>query len=92
MSLNRCFITWRQNRNKIENDFVHASIVDRCRAALLGELKNMPQGITIAQFRDLIQGNRKMCLLLLSRFDNEEIIIREGDVRLITDKGREYAG
>jgi selenocysteine-specific elongation factor len=76
----------------VEGNFIHASIVDSCRKKLLDKLVLAPQGLTVAAFRDLVDGNRKICLLLYTLFDGEKIIERSGDVRVITDKGKSIAG
>jgi len=75
----------------VEGTFLHASIVDKCRSLLLAELSSRPDGLTVARFRDLVQGNRKICLLLYALFDSEGITERRGDVRVLTEKGRERA-
>ena len=72
----------------VEGQYLHHSIVDKCRTLLLNALIKEPKGITVAQFRDLVSGNRKICLLLYALFDSEGITERQGDVRVITDKGR----
>jgi selenocysteine-specific elongation factor len=72
----------------IEGQFLHCSIVDTCRKLLLHELHNRPHGLTVAQFRDLVSGNRKICLLLYALFDSEGIIERKEDVRVMTEKGK----
>lgn len=74
--------------HRIEDSFVHSSIVDFCRDKLLISLKSNSNGITVAGFRDLVKGNRKICLLLLNHFDTEGITIRGGDFRKITEKGK----
>jgi selenocysteine-specific elongation factor len=71
-----------------EDSYLHASIVDSCRAALLQALSHAPGGMTVAQFRDLVKGNRKICLILLSIYDAEGSTERRGDVRVITERGR----
>ena len=58
----------------------------------MNKLKAMPEGITVAQFRDLVQGNRKTCVPLLELFDAQGITKRQGDVRVITEKGRSMTG
>lgn len=73
----------------IENNYLHASIVDGCRKKLLSALEIKPNGMTVAEFRDLVGGNRKICLLLLARYDAESITRRVDDFRVITDYGRE---
>ncbi|MFH1777478.1 MAG: selenocysteine-specific translation elongation factor [Candidatus Omnitrophota bacterium] len=84
------YLASRAKIYEIEGNFIHASVVDACRAKLLNSLKDKSGGITVAQFRDIIKGNRKMCLLLLGQYDAEEIIVRQGDVRVLTEKGAGY--
>jgi selenocysteine-specific elongation factor len=74
-----------------EGSYIHGDIVVRCRRALMDKLKAVPEGITVAQFRDLVEGNRKICIALLTMFDAEGITERQGDVRVITEKGRTLA-
>jgi hypothetical protein len=40
-------------------------------------------GITVAEFRDLVGGNRKICLLLLAQYDSERVTKRDGDFRFL---------
>jgi len=68
---------------KTGEDFIHASVVDNCREKLIKKLSGNNQGITVAQFRDLVKGNRKICLLLLAQFDAENLTKREGDLRFL---------
>lgn len=70
----------------IEGNFIHSTIVDKCRAAIINFLRNDKNGITVAVFRDLIRGNRKICLLLLAQFDTEGTTIRKGDYRFLSSK------
>ena len=73
---------------QVEGQYLHASVVDKCRSLLLAALVKEPGGLTVAQFRNLVSGNRKICLILYALFDSEGITERQGDVRVITDKGR----
>ncbi len=73
----------------IEDNYLHASAVDGCRQALLGELARLGGGMTVAQFRDLVRGNRRICLLMLAIYDSEGVTRREGDLRVLTGRGRE---
>lgn len=73
----------------VEGQHLHRSVVDECRKKLLDELRRRPDGLTVARFRDLVSGNRKICLLLYALFDSEGITERKGDVRVITEKGKE---
>jgi selenocysteine-specific elongation factor len=72
----------------VEGQYLHASIVDKSRTIMLSALVKDAKGLTVAQFRDLVSGNRKICLLLYALFDGEGITERQGDVRVITDKGK----
>lgn len=67
---------------RIDQDYLHASIVDRCRAKLQQALASNPEGLTVAEFRDLVGGNRKICLLMFAQFDNEGTTRRDGDRRV----------
>ena len=73
---------------RIESDYLHAEIVNKIRLKLLKALAETPKGLTVAQFRDLVADNRKICLRLFSLYDIEGITIRRGDVRFITEKGK----
>jgi selenocysteine-specific elongation factor len=66
---------------KIQNTNLHKSIVDPCRNKLSAFLKRNEDGITVAGFRDLVNGNRKICLLLFALFDDEGLTYRDGDYR-----------
>ncbi len=70
----------------IEGNYIHASTVDVCRKKLIDHLKSNPDGITVAEFRDLIGGNRKICLLLLGKYDAEGITVRMSDKRVLVNK------
>ena len=71
----------------IDDNYIHRDLINDIRGILLNYLKEHPEGITVAQFRDLINGNRKICLLLLTQFDKEGITNRQEDLRFITEKG-----
>ncbi|MCP4605971.1 MAG: selenocysteine-specific translation elongation factor [Proteobacteria bacterium] len=74
----------------IDGEYLHGSHVDRSRELLVNALVNKPDGLTVAQFRDLVSGNRKICLLLYKIFDSEGIISRKDDVRILTKKGEAF--
>jgi len=71
-----------------KGEYLHALIINPIRQKLLNYLKNNNEGITVAEFRDLINANRKICLLLLNIFDSEGITTRIEDKRYITEKGK----
>jgi hypothetical protein len=72
----------------IQNAYLPAELVNAYRLKLLNALSQKPEGLGVAQFRDLIGANRKLCVALLETYDGEGIIVRAGDQRLITEKGR----
>jgi selenocysteine-specific elongation factor len=73
---------------RIKDEYIHASIVDNCREKLKAELAGREKGITVAEFRDLVGGNRKICLLLLllAQYDSEMLTKRVGDLRILVKK------
>jgi hypothetical protein len=73
----------------IDGNYLSAGVVDKVRKKLLQKLIEEKNGITVALFRDLIDGNRKICLLLYALFDSEGLTQRNGDFRVITEKGRQ---
>ena len=68
---------------KIEDNFIHRTVVDSCRRKLVEKLNRQTEGIKVCDFRDLINGNRKICLLLLAQFDAEGTTARNGDFRFL---------
>lgn len=86
----------RERLYNIDGNYIYKDVVDSSRKKLIEHFlnqksgQNEPYGITVAQFRDLINGNRKMCLLLLAQFDREGITRREGDLRYLTEEGRNW--
>ncbi|PKL45481.1 MAG: selenocysteine-specific translation elongation factor [Candidatus Riflebacteria bacterium HGW-Riflebacteria-1] len=68
---------------KAEDTYIHVRIVDECRKKLIERLSGNSEGIKVADFRDLINGNRKICLLLLAHFDAEGTTLRHGDFRIL---------
>lgn len=68
---------------KAEDTHIHISIVDDCRRKLIERLSDSSEGIKVADFRDLVNGNRKICLLLLAHFDAEGTTLRQGDFRFL---------
>lgn len=74
-----------------DGEYLDALVVDRCRDTLVKALAASPKGLTVAEFRDLVNGNRKICLLLCNLFDGEGTTRREGDFRVLTEKGRQRA-
>ncbi|MBN1770548.1 MAG: selenocysteine-specific translation elongation factor [Deltaproteobacteria bacterium] len=76
---------------QVEGEYLAAKVVDGCQTTLLRELAGRKRGLTVAEFRDLVSGNRRICLLLFALFDREGLTRREGDTRVLTEKGRTEA-
>jgi len=74
--------------HRIEDNYLHKSVVDSCRVKLVDALKQSQEGITVSAFRDLVGGNRKICLLLLSKYDSEGLTKRVEDRRYLRDKNK----
>ncbi len=72
----------------VGGNYIHSTIVNSCREQLLKYFSKHKNGITVANFRNLVSGNRKICLHLLTQFDNEGISTRYEDFRIITEKGK----
>lgn len=84
------FLMDQRRAYNVDGNYLHAETVDRCRIKLLSELARRKEGMTVADFRTLVDGNRKICLLMLALFDGEGVTRRSGDDRLITPKGRDF--
>lgn len=83
-------LVYRDKAYRIEDNYIHADIINNSRIKLLEALLEKKEGFTVADFRDLVDGNRKICLLMLARFDGEGITLRKGDYRIITEKGKQF--
>ncbi len=80
----------KQRIFKSEEHYLHADIVHKTALVLLKHLNETNEGVKVSDFRDLIDGNRKICLALLFVFERQGWIFRKGDFRFITHEGREY--
>lgn len=85
------YLVEQKRAHHIDGEYLSATVVDACRTALLKAPAASGAGVTVAAFRDLVNGNRKICLLLLALFDREGLTRRNGDLRVLTDKGRAEA-
>ena len=52
----------------MEGSYLFGAQVDVCRTKLLNALRAKPEGLTVAEFRDVVEGNRKICLMLFALF------------------------
>ena len=72
-----------------EGDYLHHSIVDKCRKILLNDLKEKEKGINEKDFRLLIDGTKKIVQTLQGIFLEEGIISKRSFFIDITEKGKE---
>ena len=73
-----------------QSSFLHKDIVRQAEAKLISYLKQHEEGITLAQYRDLLNTNRKMASLLLEYFDKKQITIRKDNIRHFTPQIKKY--
>ena len=71
----------------IESSFIHAEIIKKAEKVLLKHFKKNDK-LILADFRDQLNANRKICLLLLSYFDDLGWTVRKGDFRILSEKGK----
>jgi len=74
-----------------EGEFLHKSIVDKCRRLLLDNLKDKEKGINEKEYRLLIDGTKKLVQFLLDIFIAEGIVIKPTFYILLTEKGKKLA-
>ena len=72
-----------------EGDYLHHSVVDKCRMLLLNDLKNKENGINEKDFRLLINGTKKIVQTFQGIFLEEGIISKRSFFIDITEKGKE---
>ncbi|MCF8404831.1 MAG: selenocysteine-specific translation elongation factor [Bacteroidales bacterium] len=74
-----------------EGEYIHRSIVDQCRKTLLGKISIKEDGINEKEFRELINGTKKLVQMLVSIFLEEGIISKKTFFLLITEKGKQIS-
>jgi selenocysteine-specific elongation factor len=70
----------------LQKKFIASEKLERYREIMLEFLRQNEAGITVAQFRDLIAGNRNNAIAILEYFDSEGITLRKGNIRVLTRK------
>ncbi|MCF7918359.1 MAG: selenocysteine-specific translation elongation factor [Candidatus Cloacimonetes bacterium] len=73
-----------------QSSYIHIKIVNQARARLISYLKQHEEGISLAQYRTLLDTNRKMASLLLEYFDTRQITARKDNVRHFTPQYKKY--
>jgi len=71
-------------------DLIHTSIIESSRRKLLKTLAAKANGINEKEFRELIDGTKKIVQVLEDIFIDEGLIEKRTFYLLITDEGREY--
>ena len=70
----------------IQKRYLHADFFEKSKRMVIEHIKNNSDGITVAQFRDMIVGNRTNAMLVLDLMDNYGITLRKGNSRFLTKK------
>ncbi len=73
-----------------QNCYLHIQIVNQAKARLINFLKQHEEGISLAEYRDMLNTNRKMASLLLEYFDKKLITVRHDNVRHFTPQYKKY--
>ncbi len=74
-----------------QGEYVHIDIVNKCRKLLLDAIALKEDGINEKQFRELINGTKKLVQFLLGYFLEEGIVTKESFYIHITEKGKKLA-
>ncbi|MDO9578614.1 MAG: SelB C-terminal domain-containing protein, partial [Candidatus Cloacimonadales bacterium] len=70
----------------IQKKYLHAGVIEKAKEMVIDFIEKNGEGITVAQFRDMIAGNRSSALLILDLMDNSGITLRKGNNRFLTKK------
>ncbi len=70
----------------IHKKYIHNRHILKFKDLLVEYLKTNSEGITVAQFRDMIKSNRASAMMILEYFDNQGITLRKGNNRFLTKK------
>ena len=69
---------------RCEEILIPTQLLDSARQQMLDALKGpQREGMTVANLRDLIDGNRRMALSCFSLFEKEGLVVRKGDLRIL---------
>jgi selenocysteine-specific elongation factor len=71
-----------------EGEYIHRSIVENCRSLLLRKIAVKEDGINEKEFRELINGTRKLAQMLLGIFIQDGFIEKRSFYIMITEKGK----
>ena len=76
--------------SRFEDSYTRTTILEQTKNILLTYLID-GEPLTVAAFRDLLEGNRKLCLMAFGLFEKEGLVVRVGDTRELTQKGLQTA-
>ncbi len=74
-----------------QGDYLHKTVVDKCRTILLADLKNKERGINEKEFRLLLNSSKKFIQVILAILIEEGTVYKKTFYILLTDKGKEIA-
>jgi selenocysteine-specific elongation factor len=86
------FLKFLQDSEKIvfiQKKYLHTKTVNKAKKLIIEFIEKNEAGITVAQFRDMIAGNRSSAILLMDYMYNSGITIRKGNNRFLTRKFKE---
>ena len=70
----------------LQKKYFHHDFIEKAKQQLLKFLQRNPDGISVAQFRDIMECNRTNSMIILEYFDSSNITIRRGNYRFLTKK------
>ena len=70
-----------------DNEYIHSSIVDKCRKEILTEMIKSGRGLNEGDFRKIISGTKKIVIPLIKIYISEGILTQKENIIYITPKG-----
>jgi selenocysteine-specific elongation factor len=74
-----------------QGDYLHKTVVDKCRTILLADLKDKERGINEKEFRLLLNSSKKFIQVILAILIEEGTVYKKTFYIHLTDKGKEIA-
>jgi selenocysteine-specific elongation factor len=74
-----------------EGEFVHSSILDKCKKITLQDLKDKERGINEKEYRVLLNGTKKFSQMILGFLIAEELVYKPTFYIMLTEKGKSAA-
>ena len=71
----------------MKQQYIHIELLNKRKKQLISYLLgHEEEGVTVSNFRDLINSNRNTTVFYLEHFDSEGITMRKGNDRFLTAK------